>query len=64
MNRDQIATISNWLLNISVGVTLAGVVGPNLIQAELRYPLWPTTIVASSLIGLLFLVMSVYMRRS
>lgn len=63
MNRDQITAISNWLLNISVGVVLAGAIGPNIIETQLRYPLWPTTL-ASAGFTFFAIILALYMRRS
>ena len=62
MNQNQFDIFSTWLSNLSVGILLVGVCGPQLIQTELRYELLATTIV-SLVMGLGGFALALYSRR-
>ena len=63
MNDAQFELFSGILANLGVGLLLTGALGPAIIQAPLRFDL--TMVVASSwLSGVVFIFLSIYIRRS
>ena len=62
MTEAQVELTSGILANLGIGLILTGALGPSIVQAPLRFGL-QVVIGCSSVSGLAFILLAIYMRR-